>query len=192
MEIGAESDPLKSFHTAGFLGTDSGPFLITDPRDAVASVQPPAKMGGGRFARRYEHYENWSAESPMLRDGSDYQRESLLRSLDNANRLLHSPASKAFDLTLEPQESYDAYNTGRFGLGCLLARRLVEERRAIRRSHVGIHPVPPLGHARERPRARGRMKQLIDGPVARLIRDLEERGLLDRDSSCSRANSAAT
>ena len=49
MEIGAESDPLKSFHTAGFLGTDSGPFLIVDPRDAVASVQPPARMSGGRF-----------------------------------------------------------------------------------------------------------------------------------------------
>src|SRR4051794_30699596 len=48
MEIGAESDPLKSFHTAGFLGTDSGPFLITDPRDAIASVQPPASMGPER------------------------------------------------------------------------------------------------------------------------------------------------
>ena len=77
MEIGAESDPLKSFHTAGFLGTDSGPFLIVDPRDAVASVQPPAKMGGGRFARRYELFKKLASESPIMRDGSDYQRESL-------------------------------------------------------------------------------------------------------------------
>ena len=126
MEIGAESDPLKSFHTAGFLGHRSGPFLIVDPRDAVASVQPPARMSGGRFARRYETFKKLAAESPILRDGSNHQRESLLRSLDNANRLLQSPASKAFDLTLEPKESYDTYNTGRFGLGCLLARRLVE------------------------------------------------------------------
>ena len=46
--------------------------------------------------------------------------------MDNAHRLLHSPAAKAFDLSLEPKKSYDIYNTGRFGLGCLLARRLVE------------------------------------------------------------------
>jgi hypothetical protein len=46
--------------------------------------------------------------------------------MDNAHRLLSSPAAKAFDLSLEPKEIYDTYNTGRFGLGCLLARRLTE------------------------------------------------------------------
>jgi hypothetical protein len=180
MEIGAESDPLKSFHTAGFLGTDSGPFLITDPRDAVASVQPPAKMGGGRFARRYEYFKKLAAESPILREGSDHQRESLMRSLDNAHRLLQSPASKAFDLTLEPRESYDAYNTGRFGLGCLLARRLVEN--GVRFVEVTSEYIPFRHwdtHENGHERAIG-MKQLIDRPVARLIRDLEERGLLNR------------
>jgi hypothetical protein len=180
MEIGAESDPLKSFHTAGFLGTDSGPFLIVDPRDAVASVQPPTKMSGGRFARRYETFKKLAAESPILRDGSNHQRESLLRSLDNANRLLQSPASKAFDLTLEPKESYDTYNTGRFGLGCLLARRLVEN--GVRFVEVTSEYIPfrhwdthENGHERAID-----MKELIDRPVARLIRDLEDRGLLNR------------
>jgi len=180
MEIGAESDPLKSFHTAGFLGTDSGPFLISDPRDAIASVQPPASMGAGRFARRYEAFRKLAAESPIMRDGSDYQRESLLRSLDNANRLLQSPSAKAFDLTLEPKESYDAYNTGRFGLGCLLARRLVEH--GVRFVEVTSEYIPfrhwdthENGHERA-----AQMKQTIDRPVSRLIRDLDERGLLSR------------
>jgi hypothetical protein len=180
MEIGAESDPLKSFHTAGFLGTDSGPFLIVDPRDAIESVQPPAKMRGGRFARRYENFKKLAAQSPILRDGSDYQRESLLRSLDNANRLLQSPASKAFDLTLEPKDSYDAYNTGRFGLGCLLARRLVEN--GVRFVEVTSEYIPFRHwdtHENGHERAIG-MKQIIDRPVARLIRDLEERGMLSR------------
>jgi hypothetical protein len=180
MEIGAESDPLKSFHTAGFLGTDSGPFLIVDPRDAVASVQPPTKMSGGRFARRYETFKKLAAESPILRDGSNHQRESLLRSLDNANRLLQSPAAKAFDLTLEPKESYDTYNTGRFGLGCLLARRLVEN--GVRFVEVTSEYIPFRHwdtHENGHERAIG-MKELIDRPVARLIRDLEDRGLLNR------------
>lgn len=180
MEIGAESDPLKSFHTAGFLGTDNGPFMIMDPRDAIASVQPPAKMGGGRFARRYEMYRKLAAESPIAREGSDYQREALLRSMENANRLLQSPSSKAFDLTLEPRESYAKYDTGRFGLGCLLARRLVEN--GARFVEVTSEYVPfrhwdthENGHERA-----AQMKQSIDRPVAQLIRDLEERGLLTR------------
>ena len=180
MEIGAESDPLKSFHTAGFLGTDSGPFLIVDPRDAVASVRPPARMGGDRFAQRYETFRKLAAESPIARDGSDYQRDSLLKSLDNADRLLRSPSAQAFDLTLEPKESYDVYNTGRFGLGCLLARRLVEN--GARFVEVTSEYIPfrhwdthENGHERA-----AAMKRTIDRPVARLIRDLEERGLLSR------------
>src|SRR5437868_12926527 len=57
---------------------------------------------------------------------SDHQQESMLRSLDNAQRLLEAKERDAFDLALEPKESYDKYNTGRFGQGCLLARRLGE------------------------------------------------------------------
>ena len=32
IEIGGESDGLKAFHTAGFLGSEHGPFFITDPQ----------------------------------------------------------------------------------------------------------------------------------------------------------------
>lgn len=180
MEIGAESDPLKSFHTGGFLGTANGPFLIMDPRDAIASVQPPARMAGGRFARRYELYRHLAQASPIAREGSDFQRDGLLLSMENANRLLQSSSAKAFDLTLEPKESYEAYDTGRFGLGCLLARRLVES--GARFVEVTSEYVPfrhwdthENGHERAIS-----MKQQIDRPIARLIRDLEQRGLLDR------------
>jgi hypothetical protein len=180
MEIGAESDGLKAFHTAGFLGSEYGPFMITDPRDAVASVQPPESMRGGRFENRYQQYRKLIAASPVLREASDYQRESFLRSMDNADRLLRSPAAKAFDLTLEPKESYDAYNTGRFGLGCLLARRLVEA--GARFIEVSSEYIPFRHwdtHENGHERAIG-MKQWIDRPVSRLIRDLEQRGLLSR------------
>ncbi|MCW5966304.1 MAG: DUF1501 domain-containing protein [Bryobacterales bacterium] len=180
MEIGAESDPLKSFHTAGILGTDAGPFLISDPRDAIASVQAPANMTETRFAQRYERYRELAAASPILREGSSHQREGLLRSMENADRLLRSPSAKAFDLTMEPKESYDSYNTGRFGLGCLLARRLVEG--GARFVEVTSEYIPFRhwdSHENGHERARD-MKQVIDRPVARLIRDLDERGLLNR------------
>jgi hypothetical protein len=180
MEIGAESDALKSFHTAGFLGTEYGPFLIADPRDAIEAVRPPAKMAGGRFARRYEQYRKLVNASPALKDWGGHQRESLLRSMDNAHRLLQSPAAKAFDLALEPKASYDVYNTGRFGLGCLLARRLAEA--GARFVEITSEYIPFRHwdtHENGHERAAG-MKQAIDRPVARLIRDLEDRGLLSR------------
>src|SRR2546423_1842668 len=126
MEIGGESDGLKAFHPAGFLGSEYGPFLIPYPADAAASVRPPSGMSEDRYGRRREVYKKMVEAGPVSRDGSEYQRGSLLRSMDAADRLLFSGSAKAFDLSLEPRESFDIYNTGRFGLGCLLARRLTQ------------------------------------------------------------------
>ena len=126
LEIGAESAALKSFHTAGFLGTEYGPFLIADPADATAAVRPPAELGDARFHSRRKLYEKLLKDEPVYQYGGDFQRQSLLRSMDAADRLLTSPSAKAFDLSLEPKKSFDIYNNGRFGQACLLARRLVE------------------------------------------------------------------
>ena len=175
-----EGEELKVFHTAGFLGSEYGPFLIANPEQAVQSVRPPAGMSPSRFENRNRFYKRLLEKSPVGQSGSDYQKESLVRSMDNAYRLLSSPASKAFDLALEPKESYDKYNTGRFGLGCLLARRLTEV--GARFIEVTTEYIPFLnwdthenGHTRMVD-----MKKQIDGPVAQLVRDLDERGLLKR------------
>ncbi len=180
LEIGGESDGLKAFHTAGFLGTEFGPFFISDPKDAAASTRPNEYVGRSRFDSRWQRYNELVAASPAGKYGSDYQRESLRRSLDNAHRLLSSPAAKAFDLSLEPEESFKKYDTGRFGQGCLLARRLVEN--GARFVEVTTEYIPfrywdthENGHVRA-----ARMKADVDGPVSQLILDLEERGLLDR------------
>jgi hypothetical protein len=180
LEIGAEADALKSFHTAGFLGSEYGPFAIMDPDDAQAGVQPPAYITGERFGNRYQAYRELVASSPVMQTGSDYQRGSLLRSVENAHRLLTSPAAKAFDLSQEPRKVYDIYNTGRFGKGCLLARRLTEA--GARFIEVTTEYIPFRfwdTHENGHERAQG-MKEQIDRPVAQLVRDLEERGLLNR------------
>jgi uncharacterized protein DUF1501 len=180
MEIGAESDSIKAFHTAGFLGTEYGPFMVADPAEAVAAVRPPAHIPAERFRQRYERYRKLAEASPVMREGGSYQRDSLLKSVDNAHRLLLSPAGKAFDLSLESKEIYDRYNTGRFGLGCLLARRLTEA--GARFIEVTTEYIPfrhwdthENGHLRAE-----RMKADIDAPISQLVRDLEERGLLNR------------
>src|SRR6267142_5117322 len=175
-----EGEELKAFHTAGFLGSEYGPFIIANPEEAAKSVRPPAGMSPSRFERRDAYDRKLVDQSPIGQLGSDYQKESLLRSLDNAHRLLSSPAAKAFDLALEPKATYDKYNTGRFGLGCLLARRLTEA--GARFIEVTSEYIPfqywdthENGHTRMVD-----LKKFIDAPVAQLVLDLEERGLLDR------------
>ena len=175
-----EGEELKAFHTAGFLGSEYGPFLIPEPAESRSAISPPKGMSPGRFADRNKYYKRMLEQSPVGEFGSDYQKESLLRSMDNAHRLLTSPGAKAFDLALEPKESFDKYNTGRFGQGCLLARRLVEA--GARFIEVTTEYIPfkywdthDNGHTRL-----ADLKREIDAPVAQLVRDLEDRGLLDR------------
>lgn len=180
VEGAGEIATLKAFHTAGFLGSDHGPFLIVDPQDAASAVRPPKELGERRFRSRRELFEKLLAQEPVYRYGSDFQRQSLVKSLDAADRLLNSPSARAFDLSLEPKNSFDAYNTGRFGQGCLLARRLVEA--GARYVEVTSEYIPFLywdthEHGHERAEA---MKKRIDAPIAQLIRDLDARGLLDR------------
>ncbi len=199
-----EGEELKAFTTSGFLGSEYGPFNIPFPDQAADSVRPPPGMSPSRFENRDKFYRKLLANSPVGELGSDYQKESLVRSMDRAHLLLSSPAAKAFDLALEPEESvrkylppgidprksftaaqsrdgsYESQTLGRFGLGCLLARRLAEV--GARYIEVTTEYIPFLnwdthenGHTKL-----VNMKKQIDASVAQLVLDLEERGLLNR------------
>ncbi len=198
-----EGEELKAFTTAGFLGSEHGPFNIPFPQDATQAVRPPAGMTPGRFEDRNKFYKRLLEASP-IREGGTFQRESFVRAMDNAHRLLASPDAKAFDIALEPPESvaryvppgfdgakltglkldregaYETLSAGRFGLGCLLARRLAEA--GARYIEVTTEYIPFLnwdthenGHTKLES-----MKAMIDAPIAQLIRDLDQRGLLNR------------
>lgn len=176
---GGEDFEFKAFQTAGFLGSAYGPFLVPEPAQAVHTVQPPPGMSRKRFEQRYNLYIK-ALQARRKQAGLDPKEEEFLKSVEGAHRFLSSPAARAFDLSLEPKPSYDAYNTGRFGLGCLLARRLVEA--GARFIEVSTEYVPFLGwdtHENGHSRLVEMMK-LIDAPIARLVRDLDERKLLSR------------
>src|SRR3954463_1712097 len=72
-----EGEELKAFHTAGFLGSEYGPFVIANPDQAVQSVRPPAGMSPSRFENRNKFYKELLQKSPIGTFGSDYQKESL-------------------------------------------------------------------------------------------------------------------
>ncbi len=175
-----ESEELKAFTTGGFFGSEFGPMNLPYPDQAAAAVRPPSGMTPGRFQSRRALLKKLLEKSPHKEYISDHQQESMLRSLENAHRLLSSKERDAFDITLEPKECQDAYNTGRFGQGCLLARRLVEN--GARFVEVTTEYVPFFqwdthkdGHS-----VVEKMHREIDMPIARLIKDLEAKGLLDR------------
>jgi uncharacterized protein (DUF1501 family) len=175
-----ESEELKAFTTGGFFGSDYGPFNIPYPTDAIDSVRPPRGMTAERFESRQRRYRELLRRSPVGQMASDHHHASMLRAFANAHRLLSSRERDAFDITREPRHVFDRYNTGRFGLGCLLARRLAEA--GARFIEVTTEYVPFLhwdthenGHT-----TLVRMKREIDRPIATLILDLEKRGLLDR------------
>ena len=83
-----EGEELKAFTTAGFLGSEYGPFNVPFPEEAADSVRPPEGMTPGRFENRERFFKKLLAASPVGEYGSGYQKDSLLRSLDNAYRLL--------------------------------------------------------------------------------------------------------
>lgn len=175
-----ESEELKAFTTAGFFGTEFGPMNLPFPEEAAQSVKPPGSMTSDRFSNRNRLFRKLVEQNPQREFMSDYQQESMLRSLDNAYRLLSSKDREAFDISLEPEESRRIYDNSRFGRGCLLARRLVES--GARFVEVTTEYVPFLhwdthasGHE-----TLVRMHSEMDAPIAQLIRDLELRGMLDR------------
>lgn len=169
---------IPSFTSSGFLGSEHGPLVIPDATRGQDVVK--ARIPQERFDRRYRKLRALVDASPAGELASSYQKESMLRSMENAYRLVNSPTVKAFDLSQEPKEVFDRYNTGPFGRGCLLARRLVEARARFVEVHVDFENAKGWDTHSDGHNGVAAMKKAIDAPVAQLILDLEARGLLKR------------
>jgi uncharacterized protein (DUF1501 family) len=176
---GVEDFEIKALQTAGFLGNCYGPFLVPDPAEAAHRVQPAGGLSRRRFQERHALYVK-TLQARRQAAGLDPREEEFVRAVEGAHRFLNSPAARAFDLSLEPKETYEVYNTGRFGLGCLLARRLLEAGARFLEVTTGYQAFTGWdthenGHTRT-----AEMMKLIDAPIAQLLRDLDERRLLSR------------
>jgi uncharacterized protein (DUF1501 family) len=89
--------------------------------------------------------------------------------------LLRSEDLKVFDIAQEKEEQKKAYGTSRFGKGCLLARRLVEQ--GVRYVEVSLGSWDhhyELWDKNKLPTVAGDM----DRVMANLLTDLQSRGLL--------------
>ena len=100
---------------------------------------------------------------------------------ERAIKMMRSEAAKAFDLSEESDATREAYGKGRFGQGCLMARRLIE--RGVPFIEVSLQGLNGgvLGWDTHTDNF-NRVKSLsgeLDSGWATLMSDLSERGLLE-------------
>jgi len=106
-------------------------------------------------------------------NGHDPQLEARVRAMETAFRM-QSAAGEAFDTRREPLRVREQYGAGEFARGCLLARRLVE--RGVRFVQLSLGGWDH--HTKINDELRKKCGE-IDRPVAALLWDLRQRGLLD-------------
>lgn len=108
--------------------------------------------------------------------GHDDSFDARVQSMETAFRMQFQ-ASDAFDIQQETEQTRTAYGTGHFANGCLLARRLVE--RGVRFVQVYYGNGQPWDtHSKHDSQVR-KLCQDIDRPIATLLADLKQRGLLE-------------
>ncbi len=94
--------------------------------------------------------------------------------------MMRSAAAKAFNLGDEPADLRDAYGRNLFGQGCLLARRLVEQRVPfVEVTLANVAGTPGWDTHQNNFDGVKRLSDILDPAWATLMQDLKERGLLD-------------
>jgi uncharacterized protein (DUF1501 family) len=155
---------------AAFLGAENDPFLIADPTRGVENLAYAADMYPGRFRARMDMVGFLNDE--FARRTSDAARERAAV-YEKADRLIHSPLAKAFDLAQEPDSVRAAYGMSNFGQGCILARRLIEA--GVRFVEVSLDGWDT--HQNNFEAVQGLLSR-VDPAMASLIRELDEHDLL--------------
>ncbi len=157
-------------HGNGWFPASFSPLPIQSPNDGLQNVK--ALADESVQAKRTKLLAE--LDSGFGGKADDENVKAYNEFYDATFQLMKSSDLKAFDLSAEPAETKARYGSSRFGQGCLLARRLVENGvRFVEVSHGGWDMHATL---------EDRMEDVggdFDRVFAVLIQDLEAKGLLD-------------
>ncbi len=190
-----EKQFISEYIGPGFYGVKYAPFMIPDPTEGLSTLASAAGLGTARIDRRLEYLRSVDRQSTRaLRDSAKAQ--DYMKTMEAARAMMDSPVKRAFDYAktekpatlaayepkIEKGDLLDkAYFYGkRFGHGLLLARRLVESGARFVQVEYQYGPFKGFDMHEDGQSRMVEMKKQIDGPIAQLIRDLADRGLLER------------
>lgn len=110
------------------------------------------------------------------RRGPDQALDARMKSMETAFRMQFQ-GREAFDLSRETGKTRNAYGEGHFANGCLLARRMIE--RGVRFVQVYYGNGQPWDTHSKHDATVPKLCRDIDQPIAALLQDLKQRGLLE-------------
>lgn len=145
-----------------------------DPQTIVPHLRNP-QWDQATQQQQLKLLKELNAEHQLLRP-DESSLDARTQSMETAYRMQFQ-ASDAFDLNHESKSTLEAYGSGHFSNGCLLARRLVE--RGVRFVQVYYGDGQPWDTHSGHNEAVPKLCQAIDQPIAALLADLKQRGLLN-------------
>lgn len=133
-------------------------------------------LEGADQRRKLEFLDAINREHLGRSGGRDAALEGRIAAMETAYRMQFE-ASDAFDVERETEATRESYGSGHFANGCLLARRLTE--RGVRFVQVYYGNGQPWDTHRDHDTRTRKLADDIDRPIAALLGDLKQRGLLD-------------
>ncbi|MDQ6633069.1 MAG: DUF1501 domain-containing protein, partial [Verrucomicrobiota bacterium] len=186
--IGEPSAPCcggQSVHGSGYLGPEyAGVRIEVDPEKPLAFIQPAdATMS------REEEEKNFSLLGKLNRlAGIKYPEDKYLQARMKSYELafqMQTAIPDTLGLKNETEETQKLYGldkpeTKTFGQQCLVARRLAERGvRFVQLYHGGTGNAGGWDSHAEIKAGHGKLSGQVDQPIAGLLRDLKQRGMLD-------------
>jgi hypothetical protein len=171
-------------HGSGYLGPEhAGVRIETDPKKPLAFINPADPT-----MSREEQEQNFSLLGRLNRlAGVDYPDDDYLRARIKSYELafqMQTAIPETLDIERESEETKKLYGldqaeTKAFGQQCLVARRLVERGvRFVQLYHGGSGSAGAWDSHAEIKANHTKLAGQVDKPIAGLLRDLKQRGML--------------
>src|SRR5262245_9416959 len=188
--------PYRAFNQAAFSPGFLGPrhaALSVGATDAIGAPTPQVSAGyaelkvddlaptvdRSQFAGRVDLWRTFESQFVANHRGPSPVAHHTV--YERALKLMDSSAAKAFDLSEESSNVRDTYGRGRFGQGCLMARRLVESGVSFVEVTLGSLSQNTFGWDTHQNNfaAVKKLSEELDAGWGTLMKELDERGLLD-------------
>lgn len=175
--IDASLRATTSLFSSGFLPAVHQGTLVKAEGVPMENLRPPAHLNSANRRRLLDQIQKWNEQHLELRQDNS-RLAARMASYELAFRM-QMAAPETFDLSREPDSIRTMYGldnetTSKFGRMCLLSRRLAE--RGVR--FIQLYSTDWDGHAQCDKNHLENAGE-IDRPIAGLLSDLKQRGLLE-------------